>query len=323
MKRLAVISDIHYAGAAERRRVSHESAVIRNPVLRLVVSAYRHYIWLRDPFAHNHLLPAVCERIKDADLVVANGDFSCDSAFVGLADDPSFASAQEATGIIRSRFANRLKLTMGDHELGKKSLFGGVGGLRLASWSRSVDQLGIEPVWHLQFGRYHLVGVTSSLWALPIFETDVLPSEQEAWRELRQLQQDQLAACLERIGSEDRWVLFCHDPTALPFLGGFPPVKSRLPQLERTVIGHLHSELILWKSRLLAGMPAIDFMGNSIRRMSRALRSGAEWTPFRVTLCPSLAGLEIRKDGGFLFLDLDPSANRPLRISRESLPRSA
>ena len=106
MKRIAVISDVHFAGAAEQERRHHEGGAIANPLLRLAVSAYRHHVWLRDPFAHNGLLPEVCQRIREADGVVANGDYSCDSAFIGLADDPSFESASECLATLRSCFGD-------------------------------------------------------------------------------------------------------------------------------------------------------------------------------------------------------------------------
>src|SRR5437667_7108271 len=55
-KTILILSDIHYASDAEKRRRGHEARIIANPLLRRAVKAYRHYIWLRDPLAHNHLL---------------------------------------------------------------------------------------------------------------------------------------------------------------------------------------------------------------------------------------------------------------------------
>ena len=120
---------------------------------------------------------------------------------------------------------------------------------------------------------------------------------------------------------EQRVLLFCHDPSALPFLWRDDVVRRKLPQLENTVIGHLHSKLIFWKSRMLAGMPPILFCGNAARRISVALREGRLWKPFHVQLCPALAGIELLKDGGYLKIRLDEDAARPARFSFEPIPR--
>lgn len=320
--RLAVVSDIHYAGASERRRSNHESSAVRNPALRLALAAWRRWVWLAEPFAHNGLLDDFVEANRSADLVIANGDYSCDTAFIGVADTAAYQSAEECLSLLGGAFSGRLLRTLGDHELGKKSFFGGAGGMRLASWSRAVEGLGIEPSWTFRVGRYHLVGVSSSIWALPVFAHDALPSEWPEWNRIRKLQETALERQLGEVQSSDRWILFCHDPTALPFLAKNPAVTSRLDQLECTIIGHLHSELIYWKGRLLSGMPPITFLGNSVRRMSRALRMSTLWPRFRVRLCPSPAGLELRKDGGYLHLDLHPEFDHPLRIHRRRLERA-
>jgi hypothetical protein len=116
-------------------------------------------------------------------------------------------------------------------------------------------------------------------------------------------------------------LLFCHDPTALPFLWREPPVHARLDQVEQTIIGHLHSNLVLWKSRLLAGMPAIHFLGHTAKRLSTALHEGRYWKDFRVRLCPSLAGIELLKDGGFYTARLDPNAVQPIKFTFHRLAR--
>ena len=116
-------------------------------------------------------------------------------------------------------------------------------------------------------------------------------------------------------------LLFCHDPTALPFLWREEAVRQRLPQIEQTVIGHLHSGLVWWKSRLLAGLPAIRFLGHAVKRMSTALSEARYWKPFHVRLCPSLAGIELLKDGGFLTAELNAATPDPARFQRHRLRR--
>jgi hypothetical protein len=72
---------------------------------------------------------------------------------------------------------------------------------------------------------------------------------------------------------------------------------------------------------LLAGMPVIRFLGNSIRRMSEALTDARCWRDFKVRLCPAMAGIELRKDGGFYEATLDEAASRPAQFLFHSLPR--
>src|SRR5207249_3810717 len=98
-------------------------------------------------------------------------------------------------------------------------------------------------------------------------------------------------------------------------------VRAKLPQIEQTIIGHLHSNLYFWKSRRLAGMPVIKFLGHTVERMSRALHEAREWRPFNVRLCPSLAGIELLKDGGYFTVTLDADATRPAQFEFHPLKR--
>ena len=79
--------------------------------------------------------------------------------------------------------------------------------------------------------------------------------------------------------------------------------------------------LILWKSRFLAGMPVIRFMGSTARRLSAALAEGRHWRPFNIKLCPAIAGIQLLKDGGYLTLTLDSEARRPAEFQFHPLPR--
>ncbi|MBM3837867.1 MAG: hypothetical protein FJ398_07850 [Verrucomicrobia bacterium] len=301
---VVVLSDVHYAGAGEKERGWRETDFIENPALRLAVRAYRHFFWRRDPFAHNYLLDRFCADVPSADAVIANGDFSCDTAFVGVSDDAAYASAAECLAKLRTKFGDQFRATIGDHELGKRSLFGGQGGMRLASWRRTIEGLGLEPFWQMQFGRWAMFGITSSLVALPVYLPETLPEEQPEWERLRGEHLAQIRDAFDLLKPETRVVLFCHDPTALPFLWREASVQSRLAQFGLTVIGHLHSRLFLWQSRVLSGMPTISALGYSIRRMSAALHEARYWRPFRVRLCPALAGIELLKDGGYCSLEL-------------------
>jgi hypothetical protein len=259
--------------------------------------------------------------VSDVDFAIANGDYSCSSGFVGLADDGAFESARECIVKLRAKFGARLRLTFGDHELGKLSFIADRGGMRLASWRRAVDGLGLEPLWKLDLGRYLLLGVVSTLIALPLFGADMLPEEKLEWKKLRAQHLEEIRAAFAALTPDRRVLLFCHDPTALPFLWREAAVRAKLPQIEQTIIGHLHSNLYFWKSRLLAGMPVIRFLGHSPQKLSAALNEARHWRPFNVRLCPSLAGIELLKDGGYFTVRLDDEASHPAQFQFHPLKR--
>jgi len=319
---VVVLSDIHYAGAAERARGNDfETEAIANPLLRFLVRLYRHYIWMRRPLDQGAQLDRFLHDIGPADYVVVNGDYSCDSGFVGVSDDAALQSAQECIGKLRAKFNDRVRFTIGDHETGKLTLIDGKGGMRLASWQSTTGSLELKPFWQLAIGNYVLMGVASPLIALPANQPETLPEEWPAWLKLRDTHLAEISAAFDALKSEQRVLLFCHDPTALPFLWREDSVRRRLPQIEQTVIGHLHTRLILWKSRLLSGIPPIRFLGNSVRRFSSALHEAHHWWPFRVRLCPALSGIELLNDGGYYTVEMDPSAKIPARFIFHPMPR--
>jgi hypothetical protein len=317
---LGILSDIHYAGAAEQAQGDDYCyRGILNPWLRALAKAYYHFIWTRDALRQNHLLDRFLEHGRTFDYVVANGDYTCDCAMVGVSDDAACESASECLGKLRRRFGSRLLANYGDHELGKISLFGDRGGMRLASWHRAQRELGLQPCWKLELGQYVLIGIVSSLVGLPVFEADTLPAERDEWERLRRQHLDEIRAAFSALRSEQRVLLFCHDPTALPFLWREEAIRSRVSQIEQTVIGHLHSQLVFWKSRLLAGIPPIGFLGHSAKRFSTALSQARLWRPFHVRLCPSLAGIELLKQGGYCTIVLDTEAQQPARFHFQRL----
>ncbi len=317
---LLVVSDIHHAGAGERKRVGYEDAIANNFVQRMVLRLYRRHVWMRDPLGHSHFLDRFLEQAGEPDFVVANGDYSCDSAFVGVADEPSFLSAQECLRKLRERFGDRLRETIGDHELGKTSLVGGHGGLRLESFHRCANELGLKPFWTREVGDYVLMGVTSTLSALDIYLGEGLSDEADEWHELRDEHIGEVSATFDRLKKGQQVILFCHDPSALPFLARIPAVRKRYGRIARTVIGHLHSPFIMGTAQRLAGIPEIGFLGVSIRRMSSALRKARLWEPFKVVLCPSLTGIQLFKDGGYLTVELPESSGGELDWKFHPIP---
>jgi hypothetical protein len=319
---IAILSDIHNAGTTERARGNDfEMHFIANPLLRSLVRTYRYFIWMRKPLDQGTQLDRFLKEIGPVNYLVANGDYSCDSGFVGVSDPAAFESAQECLGKLRAKFGDRIRFTIGDHELGKLTLFGGNGGIRLASWTRATESLGLIPFWQLTIGNYVLTGVTSSLIALPANRADTLPEEWTEWQQLHAEHLSKIRAAFDILKPEQRVLLFCHDPTALPFLWREASVRRRLPQIEQTIIGHLHSRLILWKSRLLAGIPPISSLGHSVRRFTSALHEAHHWHPFRVRLCPALSGIELLDDGGYYTVEIDPTAKLPAQFTFHPLPR--
>ncbi len=274
---ITVLSDIHYAGPAEQALgEDYEFRTIANPLLRFLVLAYRHLIWMRHPLQQGRQLDRFLREVPPADYAIVNGDYSCDTGFVGVGDPASFQSAEECLAKIRAKFPDSCRFTLGDHELGKHTLVGGLGGLRLESWRAATQRLGLSPFWQLPIGRYVLMGIASPLLALPANQLEALPDEWPEWQRLREAHLAEIRAAFDGLEPDQRVMLFCHDPTALPFLAREPSVARRLPQIEHTILGHLHSQAVFWKSRLLSGIPPIRRLGRTVARMSSALHEAGQ-----------------------------------------------
>ena len=322
MTRIAILSDIHYAGPAERARgMDYEYRDLASPLQRILCRWYRHFIWLRSPLEHNDLLDHFMTRVDQPDHVFALGDYTCDTAFVGVSDDGALESATECLQKLRRRFGDRLHALVGDHELGKFPLFGRRGGLRFESWRRVRKALGLSPLWRVDIDRYACLGITSSLVTLPALSDEMLEEERADWETARQRHLQEIRDGFRAVSGAQRIVLFCHDPTALPYLWQEPVVRSCVDRIECTWVGHLHSPVILWKSRRLSGMPTIPFLGHTARRLSKALGQARDWKPFNVRLCPSLAGIELLKDGGFLTAEVAEDSTQPWTWVRHRIRR--
>jgi len=317
---ILVASDFHYAGPTERSRRGYESRGLRPWWMRWYVRAYYRWVWMADMTAHYVQLEQFLKAAPAADWLVVNGDYSCDSAFLGVMEAGAFESASECLGRLRQHAGAQFAATIGDHELGKRRLGGDLGGLRAESFQRAVEGLGLQPFWELRLGRYVLMGVTSTLLALPVYGREGLPEDKPRWESWRREHLDAIQAAFRRLYPNERVLLFCHDPTALPFLLEETAVAARLNQIEHTIIGHLHTPVVFRASKWLAGMPELRRFGNVPRRLSSALRRAQDWWPFNVVLCPSIAGTQLFKDGGFLTLELHPDGEVPIRIQRHRLP---
>ncbi len=214
---LGIVSDIHYAGAKEQAEGDDfEFRGLANPSLRFAARLYRHHIWLRRPLHQNHLLDSFLGKTANADFVIANGDYSCNTRSVGVSDDAACESAKECLNKLRAKFSPNFRATFGDHELGKLSMFGGRGGMRLASFRRACDELNLQPFWQAELGNYVLTGVTSSLVALPIFERDTLPEELPEWEKLRAQHLEEIRRCLRHSEGEPARFTFLSRPHSAP-----------------------------------------------------------------------------------------------------------
>src|ERR1700722_17249134 len=152
---LAILSDIHYAGPSEQARSDYyQFRHVSNPLVRLFIRTSRHFIWLRYPLRHNHLLDQFIERAGSPDFVVANGDYSCNTAYAGVSDDAACESARECLQKLRAKYSPRFQATFGDHELGKLSFYDARGGMQLKSWKRAQHDLGLQPLWQTELGNY-------------------------------------------------------------------------------------------------------------------------------------------------------------------------
>jgi hypothetical protein len=318
-KIVGIVSDIHYAGSSEQARGNdYEYKGVPNPVVRNFLRLHRHYVWMREPLRKNHLLDSFVARANGFDYLVANGDYSCNTAFLGLSDEAARESAVECLGKLTSRFGDRFFATFGDHELGKMSLIADRGGMRLQSFHRSLE-IGLKPFWRFEIGRYVLMGIASSLVAFPIMEPDALPAEVPDWQRLRSAHLEEIRGAFGSLQSDQRVLLFSHDPSALAFLSREEVVRSRLEQVAQTIIGHLHSNLVLSTSRALSGLPKITFLGHTVTRWTMSLREARYWREFKVRLCPALAGIQLLKDGGYLTAELDPEARQPVKFRFHSI----
>ena len=74
--RLAILSDIHYAGPREQAEGDdYEYRVIENPLLRFGIRQYRQFIWLRYPLRQNGQLDRFLAEAPEVDYAIVNGDY--------------------------------------------------------------------------------------------------------------------------------------------------------------------------------------------------------------------------------------------------------
>ncbi|MDA7915997.1 metallophosphoesterase [Verrucomicrobia bacterium] len=302
--RILILSDIHYACDAEKARGDFRTKGITNPITRFIVGRWSDWLWEGDPFEKNEAFHRFLDRDYNVDLVVANGDYSADSAFIGIADDAAHESAQFVMAKLENKFGDRLISTIGDHELGKISPDGGRGNMAIAGLHRSHALPTVATQWKKQHDNLVIIGVNATLIALPALARDMLPEEVAEWQHHRKEHIDWINSTFDALGSDEQVILFCHDPTALPYLHEMKSVRNRLTQIEHTVIGHLHSQWILTTAGYISGFPIINFLGAGVQRVSHGLNQAKCWKDFNLLFCPALDGIKWHK-GASVLLDID------------------
>lgn len=307
---LAVISDIHMVGPAELALADESYDSLRigaDPVTRALRSSlYR----VRRRFWNGHLkwrntafLRALDEAAElDPDWVVANGDYGGDFGGVGLSHQATFDSARVAVDMIRSRFAERSRFVFGDHDLGKYSTVLREGGIRLESLELGESILKIPSFWHEVDEGYHLLGVNSSLFTLDLFLPEALAEEIPEWKRRRAEHIETVTRAFEELPGKGRVILFCHDPSALTALRHIPVVRRRLPQIEMTVIGHLHSPALLRFARYASRLSDLTPRYPVARIVAHGLAGARHWNQFHPVVCPSTFGTGHHVAGGILLL---------------------
>jgi hypothetical protein len=222
---------------------------------------------------------------------------------VGLSDESTFESASAVIAMIRDVFGDKCRLSFGDHDIGKYSTHLRQGGVRLASIERGEEVLGIQSFWEEAIGDYHLIGVNSSLLGLQMFLPEAIEAEIPEWTRRRDEHIQQVCEAFDQLPDTTRIVLFCHDPSALAVLSDLPAVRRRLPQIVRTILGHLHSPGLLRLARMLPPLPRFNPKYPVARILAHSLSEKGAWRRFKPVLCPSTFGTGRHVSGGALFVE--------------------
>jgi hypothetical protein len=102
---------------------------------------------------------------------------------------------------------------------------------------------------------------------------------------------------------QDRIIIFCHDPSALGVLAALPDVHDRVDQVECTVVGHLHTPLLLGVTRMMRHLPVLKTDYPIARIVSHGAQNAKDWKRFNPVVCPSTYGVGTHISGGVLFIE--------------------
>lgn len=323
--RLAVISDVHVLGARELERSRVTVATLGNdlPVFRRSwrrgLNRFRDRFWNWEPEPRRDCFLRALEEVDhyNPDWVIANGDYGGDTLGVGISDESTYESAEAVVAMVRERFPVRSRFVFGDHDLGKYSTLLRQGGIRLASLDRG-EQLGIRSFWHEQDKNFHLIGINSSLFGLDLFLPEALPGEIPEWHRRREQHIQLVCDAFDGLSARARVLLFCHDPSALAVLRRLPSVRRKMQQIERTILGHLHTPGLLALIKLLPKVPRLNPKYPVARINAQSLSDARTWRAFRPILCPSTFGAGHHMAGGALFAETSEAGQLVMRRHRIS-----
>ena len=324
--RIAVISDIHVLGPGEARRshrIAHDLGARHSLLARKwnrALLRVRRRLWNWHPEFREAVFLRALDHIAEfgPDWVIANGDYGGDASGIGISDDESFESVRRVIGLMRGTFPGRCRFVFGDHELGKHSTELKRGGIRYESLRRGETALDLQTFWHERDGGFHLIGLTSTLLTLDLFLPEAVSAEIPRWIERRDELVGRIRETFAAFPSDARILLFLHDPSALGALEAIPEVRARLPQIEHTIVGHLHAPGLLPLVGLLARLPRLNPKYPVARIIAHGARGARRWPAFKPIVCPAVFGAGHHFSGGLLFLEAD--AENRLRVRRRRLP---
>lgn len=322
--RLAVISDIHVLGPGEHERDREVVAGLgagrgwlRTGWRHLLHRARRRF-WNWHPESRQDCFFKALEDIQayHPDWVIANGDYGGDAGGVGLSDEATYESAAGVITLIREIFPERCHFIFGDHDIGKYSTAMQQGGIRLASLDLGEQRLGIRSFWHERVDDMDVIGVNSSLITLDHFLPEALTDEIPEWKRRKAEHERVVTEAFASLSADARVILCCHDPSALGVLVQNPVIEQRLPQLELTVLGHLHEPRLLYLAQNMPLLPNWKPKYPVARIISEGIRSAHVWARFNPIVCPSPFGTGHHLSGGVLFIEKDSTGRITARRHR-------
>lgn len=322
--RLAIISDIHVLGESELERSKAsvaalgEGLTLPRRIWRRGLNRIRDRFWNWRPEPRRDCFLRALDDVEafNPDWVIANGDYGGDTHGVGLSDESTFESAEVVISMVRALFPNRCRFVFGDHDLGKYSTNLRGGGIRIESLDRGEQLLGIQSFWHEVVEGYHLIGINSSLFGLHLFLPEAIKEEIPEWQKRQQQHMEEVREAFDSLPANAPVLLFCHDPGALATLDTVPAVRSRQHQIERTILGHLHSPSLLRLARMVPPFPKVQPKYPVARIIARSLSDKSSWRRFNPILCPSTFGTGQHVSGGALFAETNGEGRLMIRRHR-------
>ena len=322
--RIAVVSDLHVAGPGEHaetresvRLLGHGEGSVRRR-FRRGLNRFRDRFWHWQPESRAACFVQALQHIYNynPDYLVANGDYAGDHSGMGLSDDHTYESVNHVVSLIREIFPERSRFNFGDHDIGKYNTVRRQGGIRLRSLERGLE-LGLESFWEIAHDNVLLIGVNSSLLTLELYLPEALPEEVDDWASRREAHVQQIVERFRGIEDGHRVILFSHDPSAMGLLSSLPEVRKRLSQIECTVVGHLHTPMLMGLTRMMRHVPVLKTNYPIARIVTHGARGAQDWKRFNPVVCPSTYGVGNHISGGILLIEA--RSRGPLAVTRQRI----